>query len=199
MPNNSPPLLPLFTDFDISQQTIEKICENLDVHKAKGPDEIPAIVYKRYSRAVSKPLNQVFYKIEQNSVLPGSWKNSIAVPIYKKDCKFGVGNYRQVSLLTIASKIFELCLFTCLYRHLEPIFHQAQYGFQKSRSCFIQLLVYLESISKSIDSKESICIIYTSLILPHCLIPPVVTCRLEWLCNGHLLLLAYTSLVSPSL
>ena len=53
VPNNSPPLLPLFTDFDISQQTIEKICENLDVHKAKGTDEIPAIIYKRCSRAVS--------------------------------------------------------------------------------------------------------------------------------------------------
>ena len=47
MPHNSPPLLPLFTDFDISEQTIENICGNLDVHKAKGPDEIPAIVYER--------------------------------------------------------------------------------------------------------------------------------------------------------
>ena len=65
MPNNSPPLLTLFRDFDISQQTIEKICENLDSHKAKGPDEIPAIEYKRCSRAVSKSLNQVFYKIKQ--------------------------------------------------------------------------------------------------------------------------------------
>ena len=44
---------------------IEKICENLDVHKAKDPDEIPAIVYKRCLRAVSKSLNQVFYKIKQ--------------------------------------------------------------------------------------------------------------------------------------
>ena len=52
-------------------------------------------------------------------------------------------------------------MFTCLYRHLEPIFHQAQYGFQKGRSCVAQLLVYLESIYKSIDSKESIDIIYT--------------------------------------
>ena len=38
VPNNSPPLLPLFTNFDISQQTIEKKCKILDVHKAKGPD-----------------------------------------------------------------------------------------------------------------------------------------------------------------
>ena len=126
VPNNSPPLLPLFTDFDISQQTIEKICENLDVHKAKGPDQIPVIVYKRCSRAVSKSLNQVFYKIKQNSVFPGSWKNSIVVPTCKKGCRSDVENCRQVSLLTIASKIFERCLFTW---HLEPIFHQAQYDF----------------------------------------------------------------------
>ena len=53
VPNNLSPLLPLVTDFNISQQTIEKICKNLDVHKAKGPDEIRAIVYKRCSRAVN--------------------------------------------------------------------------------------------------------------------------------------------------
>ena len=52
-------------------------------------------------------------------------------------------------------------MFTCLYRHLEPIFHQAQYGFQKGCFCAVQLLVYLESIYKSIDSKENIDIIYT--------------------------------------
>ena len=63
--------------------------------------KILAIVYKRFSRAVSKSLNQVFYKIKQNSVFPGS----------------------------------------C--------------------SCVVQLLVYLESIYKSIDSKENIDIIYT--------------------------------------
>ena len=62
VPNNSHPLLPIFTDFDISEQTIEKICGNLDVYKAKGPDEFPAIVYKRCSRAVSKSLSQIFYQ-----------------------------------------------------------------------------------------------------------------------------------------
>ena len=119
------------------------------------------IVYKRCSRGVSKSLNQVFYKIKQNSVFPGIWKNSIVVPTYKKGCKSDVENYRRVSFLTIASKIFERCLFTCLYGHLEPIFHQAQYGFRKCRSCALQLLVYLESIYKSVDSKENIDMIYT--------------------------------------
>ena len=52
-------------------------------------------------------------------------------------------------------------MFICLYRHLEPIFHQAQYGFRKGRSCVDQLLVYLEAIYKSIDSKKNIDIIYT--------------------------------------
>ena len=83
VPNNSPPLLPLYTDFDIPQQTIGKICENLDVNKAKGPDEIPAIVYKRCSRAFSKSFNQIFTK-QKTSVFPGSWKNSVVVPTYKK-------------------------------------------------------------------------------------------------------------------
>ena len=92
VPNISPPLLFLFTDFDISQQTIKTICKNSDVHKAKDPDEIFAIVYKRCSRAVSKSLSQIFYKIKQNSVFPGSWKKSVVVPTYKKGRKSDVEN-----------------------------------------------------------------------------------------------------------
>ena len=52
-------------------------------------------------------------------------------------------------------------MFICLYRHLEPIFNKAQYGFRKGRSCIVQLLVYLESIYKTIVSKENTNIIYT--------------------------------------
>ena len=52
-------------------------------------------------------------------------------------------------------------MFICLYRRLEPIFNKAQYGFRKGRSCVVQVLVYLESIYKSIDSKENIDITYT--------------------------------------
>ena len=42
-----------------------------------------------------------------------------------------------------------------LYRHFEPIFHQT------FSSTLVQLLVYLESIYKSIDSIEKTDIIYT--------------------------------------
>ena len=130
MPNTLLSLFSLFADFHISQQTIEKIREHVDVHKAKGPKEIPAIVHKRCLSLVSKSLNQIFYKIKQNCVFPGSCKNSIVVPSCKKGCKSDVEKHRQVSLLTIASKIFERCLLKYLYQHLEPIFRQAQYGFQ---------------------------------------------------------------------
>ena len=112
VPNNSALLLPLFTDFDVSQQTIEKIYKNLDVHKAKGPAEIPAIVYKRCSRAVRKTLKAIFYKIKHKSVFPGGWKNSIVVPTYKKCCNSDVENYRQVSLLKLHLKFLNV---VCLY------------------------------------------------------------------------------------
>ena len=84
VPNNLHPLLPLLTNFDNSQQTIEKICENLDFHNAKGLDEIHAIVYKRCSRAVSKSLNQIFYKLKQNrrSEIRGLSHYSPAIVVY---------------------------------------------------------------------------------------------------------------------
>ena len=101
VPNISPPLLSLFADFDISQQTIEKICKNSDVHKTKGPDEIPTIVYKRCSRAVSESLNQIFYKTKKTVFFQVAGKTQHSFPStkwFKVCCR----KYRQVLLLTIA-------------------------------------------------------------------------------------------------
>ena len=54
------PVATITNKLDISQQSIEKNYENLDVHKTNSSDEIPAIVYKGCSRAVCKSLKTMW-------------------------------------------------------------------------------------------------------------------------------------------
>ena len=68
---------------------------------------------------------------------------------------------RKVSLLTIALKILERCIYLDPYKHFEPILSQAQFGFRKQRSCVLQLLVTLETIYESREEGKQVIMVYT--------------------------------------
>ena len=161
IPTSNVSVLPIIEEFDISINRIVCISEGLDITKATGPDGIPPIVFKKCAKTLSKSLSQIFYKIKQTGVFPNMWKVSTVSPTFKKGCKSDVENYRQVSLLTIASKIFERCIYLDLYKHFEPILSPAQFGFRKRRSCVLQLLVTLETIYKSLEEGKQINMVYT--------------------------------------
>ena len=81
--------------------------------------------------------------------------------MYKKGSRSDIENYRPISILTIASKILERCIFIPLYQHLEPSFSCYQYGFRKKRSSIIQLIVYLEKVYKALEQGQHVDVIYT--------------------------------------
>ena len=74
--------------------------------------------------------------------------------------------HRQVWLLTIVSKNLERCFYLDRYKHFQPIFSHAKFGFRKRRSCVLQLLVTLEIIYKSLEEgkKKSIWYIQTTRV-----------------------------------
>ena len=154
-------LVDMIDDFDISESTIVEICQKLVIKKATGPDGIPSIFYKKSASTIAKSLSQLFYKIKQTSTFPETWKQSHVTPVYKKGSRSDIENYRPVSILTIASKILERCIFIPLYQHLEPSFSCYQYGFRKKRSSIIQLIVYLEKVYKALEQGQHVDVIYT--------------------------------------
>ena len=65
--------------------------------------------------------------------MPGSWKESIIVPIYKGD-KTDCNNYRDMSLLTNTYKILSNILLSRLVLYEEEITGDHQRGFRSYRS-----------------------------------------------------------------
>ena len=120
IPTSNVSVLSILEEFDTSINRIECISEGLDITKAAGPDGIPPIVFKKCAKTLSKSLSQRFYIIKQTGVFPNIWKVSTVSPTFKKDFKSDVENNRQVSLLTIASKRMERCIYLDLYKHFDP-------------------------------------------------------------------------------
>ena len=134
-------ILPILEEFDTSINTIEGIAEGLDTTKASRPDEIPPIVFKKCARTFSNSLTQFFYSIHQTGVFPNMLKVSTVSPTFKKDYKYDVENYRQLSHPTTASKSLERRIYVDPYKHFEPTLISPQFGFRKRLSCNFQLLV----------------------------------------------------------
>ena len=75
------------------------------------------------------------------------------VPVYKKNEKQNIKNYRPVSLLAIFGKIFERIIYNEMYPFfiLNKLISPNQSGFKRGDSCINQLLSITHDIYQSLD------------------------------------------------
>ena len=99
------------TGLTISTSEVVEILRNLDTNKAAGPDEIPARILKKTAEKIAASLAEFCNKSLLLETLPEEWKLANVVPVYKKENKEHVENYRPVSLLSVVSKVMERCVF----------------------------------------------------------------------------------------
>lgn len=64
--------------------------------------------------------------------IPGEWKKTITISVFKKGNKKPPENYRGITLLNIPTKLFTKILETMLIEHVTV--SEKQQGFRKSRS-----------------------------------------------------------------
>ena len=115
---------------------VRKVVVNLDVSKASGPDFIPVVVLKNCESKLSYILaNKLFNKCLKESCFPECWKVSSVVPVFNNvGERSTTKNYCPVTLLSVASKVFEKLVNNRILDHLEEcgFFSDFQYGFRFS-------------------------------------------------------------------
>jgi hypothetical protein len=83
----------------------ELAIEKLKNHKSPGIDQITAELIKAGGRTIRCAIHKLIISIWNREELPDEWKESIIVPIHKKEDKTDCNNYRGISLLTTTYKI----------------------------------------------------------------------------------------------
>ena len=86
--------------------------------KAPGGDGIPAEVWKHGGDNLFSRLHQLITNAWEMGSVPQAWKDASIITIYKKGDRTDCGNYRGISLLSIAGKIFARILLNRLSTHL---------------------------------------------------------------------------------
>ena len=103
--------------------------------------------------SIFKSLKLIFQQAMESRSFPSEWKKGNAVPIYKKDDKQCLKNYRPISLLPICGKIFEKLSFNEMVKFFieNELISPNQSGFKPGDSCINQLLAITHEIYKSFD------------------------------------------------
>ena len=90
----------------VNYSNILSLVRNLDPNKAAGSDGISGQMLLLCDETVVLPLKIIFSNILNSAVFPDMWKLANVTPIYRKEDKQLVKNYRPISLLPICGKNF---------------------------------------------------------------------------------------------
>ena len=121
---------------------------------------------KEAGNSISKIiLQKLFNKSLSLGKFPKTWKQANVTPIFKKECKATVNNYRPVSLLSTVGKVFEKIVFKYVYNFFKDNFilsvHQS--GFLPGRSTVTQLLEVYHQFCKAVDNNKEVRVVFLDI------------------------------------
>ncbi|VDP36132.1 unnamed protein product, partial [Schistosoma curassoni] len=102
-------------------------------------------------------LHVLFRKIwEEEQIPPTDWKEGYLIKISKKGNLTKCDNYRGITLLSVAGKVFNRVLLDRLKHSIDAQLQDQQVGFRKDRSCLGQILTLQIIVEQSVEWDPSI-------------------------------------------
>ena len=149
----------------VSHEEIKVIINSLKSGKAVGPHSIPIYLLKMLSEYIAVPLCDIANESFSGAIFPDMMKLTKVISLYKKNSPEVPSNYRQLSLLSVFSKIVEKLMHKRLYSFLEKydILHSLQFGFRAKHSTLHVLISLTESVKRTIDKSMFGCGVFIDL------------------------------------
>jgi hypothetical protein len=136
---------------EVEPLTYNEICSvinKLKTNKAAGTDNIPAELIKYGGRTLKQKIHNLILNIWNNERLPVQWNEGIICPIYKKGDRLNCSNYRPITLLNIAYKIFAILLNKRLTDVIENRLGDYQMEFHPNRSTIDNIFIVRKIFEK---------------------------------------------------
>ena len=161
-------LNPADNEFNFKSVTVAEVKSAIDDLKPKsssGFDRLSNNLLKHVKHEISPCLCLLINDAFQKGVFPDKLKCAKVTPIYKKDNKNLLENYRPVSVLTSISKVFEKVMHKQLQDYLLKcnLLYTSQYGFLPRRSTELAALELLDLIISKMDNNDVPLNIYLDL------------------------------------
>jgi len=124
---------PQIPPINITTDGVLQLLQELDPHKASGPDGIPSKFLRKTSVSIAPSLTLINQASLHQGELPSDWKKAYVTPVYKKGPRTNPSNYRPISLTCIYCKLLEHVIYSAISSHANDhnIMCTNQYGFRK--------------------------------------------------------------------
>ena len=121
------------TEPDLSMGELEEALKRMKNGKASGVDQIPAELLKSMGYNGREWFSELLAMLWEGQDIPEDWKKDLICLIYKKGDKTECSNYRGISLMSHAFKVYERILERRLRGCVESKLSECQNGFRSER------------------------------------------------------------------
>lgn len=149
--------------FVVSNMYVVKAVRKLKKSVSPGPDGVPAIIFCRCVAVLADPLARIFTASLHQGVFPEIWRHSFMFPVHKKGDKRDVTNYRGITSLSAASKLFEIIVNDAIFFHVKSYISATQHGFMPGRSVTSNLLEFTSTCINHLENRAQVDTVYTDL------------------------------------
>ncbi len=142
-----------FSFAKVSVNQITKMLEELQVSKSTGLDDIPARFLRDAADIIAPTVTFIVNLSLETGIFPSDMKIAKIIPLFKKGNRCDPGNYRPISILSVASNFFERIVYNQMNEYLtkSSLIYMFQSGFRKSHSTDNSLLYLTDFIRRQID------------------------------------------------
>ena len=163
----------------ISEQFVNTELSHLNINKSTGCDEIPARFLKDASSEIKGVITYLINLSICKNEFPDELKYAKVKPLFKKNKKTEVENYRPVSVLSTISKILERAVHVQLEQYLNDnnILYSHQSGFRKGHSTDTCLINLMDYIQKSISEGDYVGMVLIDLQKAFDTVDHIVLCK----------------------
>lgn len=149
------------SNVQINTSTVEVMLKTLDTNKGAGSDGLPSLFWSRCAKSLALPLTLIFNRSLREGIFPYIWKSALIVPVHKKGSRTDIKNYRAISILNTAAKIFERVVYDVIYTTLARSIPEQQHGFLRKRSTTSNLASFSSFVLENMDHGGQVDVIYT--------------------------------------
>ena len=151
-----------FTLSPVTSEFVYKELCKLNPSKSTGLDGIPARFLRDGAIVIKDHLAHIFNLSISSSSVPKDFKTARVKPLFKKNERSEVGNYRPVSIISVASKILERAVYVQLESYLRE--NDILYGFQSGFRGSFSTDTCLTHLTDHIHNQTSCCN-FTGMVL----------------------------------
>jgi hypothetical protein len=135
---------------------ILKVIDSLKCKTSLGYDGMSTVFLKNIKMELCDILKTMVNQCLVTGIFPDKLKVARVIPIYKKDERVKISNYRPISILPSVSKVFERVIHDQIYEYFlsRNLFYDSQYGFRPQHSTELAAIEIVDRILSEMDNNH---------------------------------------------